>query len=111
MMLDTISTNRSNNSFAYKERYINACDIIQKYFVRYFEVKAILSEFKAKQSKELSVLADEMKGEGVPLFISKYVYKRLKADMDLKSISPSELGYSENLYNDLKDTLMIEVSK
>jgi predicted AAA+ superfamily ATPase len=111
MMLDTIEKNRSNNSFAYKERYIGASDVIQRYFIRYFENKLKIDQFKAEQTAELNVIVEEMKGEGIPLFIVKYVYKRLKADADLKAISPSELGYSETLYNDLKQSLFEEISK
>lgn len=111
MMLDTIEKNRANNSFAYKERYIKASELIQRYFARYFEVQDIIAAFKSKQSEELSAITEEMKGEGVPLFIVKYVYKRLKADADLKAISPSELDYSDKLYQDLKETLMMEIAK
>ena len=110
MVLDTISNNRSNSSFACKERYIKATVLIQRYFTRYFEIKNLIADFKSKQSEELSAITEEMKGEGVPLFIVKYVYKRLKADADLKAISPSELDYSDKLYQDLKETLMMEIA-
>lgn len=111
MMLDTIDQNRSNNSFAYKEKYISASDLIKSYFTKFFENKEKVSEFKNKQSQELNIIVEEIRGEGIPLFIVKYVYKRLKADLSLKEISPSELDYSDKLYDDLKETLFEEISK
>lgn len=109
MMMDTLDKNRARNSFACKERYIKATELIQRYFTRYFEIKNLIADFKSKQSEELIVITDEIRGYGIPLHIVKYVYKRLKADADLKAISPSELEYSDNLYQDLKENLMTEI--
>lgn len=110
MMMDTIDNNRSNSWFACKERYIKATELIQRYFARYFEIKNIIADYKSKQSEELSVITDEIQGEGIPLHIVKYVYKRLKADIEVKAISPDELEYSDNLYQDLKENLMMEIA-
>jgi len=106
MMLNSISESKSNNMFAYKDRYITASDLIQKYFTRYFEIKNTINEFKVKQRIELSKLSNYIKDEGIPLFIVKYVYKRMKTDLSVIDISPTELSYSENLYNSLKDELL-----
>ncbi len=110
MMLDTISNNRSNSSFACKERYIKSSELIQRYFARYFEIKNLIADYKSKQSEELSVITDEIRDEGIPLHIVKYVYKRLKADIEVKAISLLELEYSDNLYQDLKENLMTEIT-
>jgi len=106
MMLQSITDSKSNNMFAYKDRYIIACDLIQKYFTRYFEIKNTLSNFKSKQSEALSKLSNNIKEEGIPLFIVKYVYKRMKTDLSVINISPTEFSYSEDLYNSLKDELL-----
>ena len=45
-----------------------------------------------------------------PLHIVKYVYKRLKADIEVKAISLLELEYSDNLYQELKENLMTEIA-
>lgn len=110
MMLDTLDKNRASNSFSCKERYIKATELIQRYFARYFEIKNIIADYKSKQSEELSVITDEICGDGIPLHIVKYVYKRLKADIEVKAISLLELEYSDNLYQDLKENLMTEIA-
>lgn len=110
MMMATLDKNRASNAFSPKERYIKATELIQQYFARYFEIKNIIADYKSKQSEELSLITDEIRDEGIPLHIVKYVYKRLKADIEVKAISPAELEYSDNLYQDLKENLMTEVA-
>lgn len=100
---------RSNNSFASQTKYLEARDNICKYFTRYFESKEAIVEFKLKQSNKLMIVKDEIHAEGIPLPIITYIFKRMKADLNLLNItSKEELDYSGMLYNEMKVELLEE---
>lgn len=46
MLIQTISENKSNTMFAYKEQYMEAYDSIISYYKKYFEIKFAINEFK-----------------------------------------------------------------
>lgn len=108
LLLDTLDNNSSNSKLAFKSRYVDAEQIIIKYFTRYFEIKNELAAFKQKQKLISDELVLRIKEEGIPLFIVKYVYKRMKTDLSIINVSQIEFGYSEDLYNLLKDELLLE---
>lgn len=109
MMLDTINNSTSNNLFSYRERYIRANETIIKYFTRYFDIKDELNALKQKHKLVTDKLVFRIKEEDVPLFIVKYVYKRLKLDLGVNKISKDELSYSEKLYESLREDLFEEI--
>lgn len=68
-LLQNVKQNNSKSRFAYECRYIDAKDVIIKYYQRYFEIKNEIDEFKQKQSIEIKILTEEIKNEGIPLYI------------------------------------------
>lgn len=95
----------SRNRFSYEERYINSRDKIILYYQKHFEMKSSLDEFKSKQHNILKILTTEIYNNGIPLFIVRYVYKRIKIENHTYNISPGEFNYCQEIYEELKEDL------
>ena len=105
-LIRTVEENRSNNMFAYKEQYIRAYDYIIAYYKKYFEIKDAIAEFKEIQSKELSKVVQEIKEEGTPIYIAKYIYNRFKSEVKaLKHGNSEELQICNTVYEQMRDDL------
>lgn len=58
------------------------------------------------QSKELSKIVQEIKEEGTPIYISKYIYNRFKSEVKaLKQGNSEELQICNTVYEQMRDDL------
>ena len=105
-LIRTVEENKSNTMFAYKEQYFKAYDYIISYYKKYFEIKDAIAEFKEIQSKELSKVVQEIKEEGTPIYIVKYIYNRFKTDVKaLKQGNSEELQMCNTVYEQMRADL------
>ena len=97
--------------FAYKEQYIKAYDYIIAYYKKYFEIKNAINNFKEEHSIELNKVIIEIQQEGIPVYIVKQMYKRLKTDLSVIKYSPGELQHCRDVYDSLKDVLIEQIKE
>ena len=110
-IIDTLNKNSSHNNDYYKEQYLNAKDIIIKYYIRYFEIKNEKQKFKNKQSKILSDLVNFIKDEGISFYIIAALYKSIRHNLKLKQFSSNEFAYYEDMYDLIKDEILLELEE
>ena len=111
MLIRTLDENKSNNMFAYKEQYIKSYDYIISYYKKYFEIKNAINNFKEEHNIELNKVKIEIQQEGIPVYIVKQMYKRLKTDLSVIRHSPDELQHCRDVYDSLKDVLIEQIKE
>ena len=105
-MINKVTNSNSNNKYNYIFAYEEAKDTIIKYYQRYFKIKNEIDEFKQKQSIEIKILTEEIKNEGILLYMIRDVYKNVRVNKSSYDTSPGELEYTEELYHRNKDKLL-----
>lgn len=101
-IMRSMSANISNSSQFYKDTYLDAKELILKYYVRYFEMKTITRELKESQAKELKELVEEIKDDSVAFYMVTDIYSDVRKNLRTKDKSPREYECYTQIYNNVK---------
>lgn len=105
-IMRSFSENTNSNNQFYKDTYLEAKELILRYYSRYFEMKKAIHELKEKQSKELNELVIEIKGDSVAFYMITSIYSAVRAELRNKDKSPSEYDFYTEIYNSVKNKIL-----
>lgn len=105
-IMRSITVNGSNSSQFYKDTYLDAKELIIKYYTRYFEMKSLTKQLKEEQSKELSELVQEIKYDGIAFYMVVDIYSKVRSNLRTKDKSPKEYECFTQIHNKINDKML-----
>lgn len=110
-IMRNITVNGSNSSQFYKDTYLEAKELIIKYYTRYFEIKSLIHELKESQIKELNRLTQEIKDDGIAFYMITSLYSDIRSNLRTKDKSPKEYEYYTEIYNSVKGKIISNMER
>lgn len=110
-IMRSFSENTNTNNQFYKDTYLDAKELISKYYTRYFEIKLLTQKLKEEQSKELNELAQEIKDDGIAFYLIPRLYKNARELLKVKDESKREFSFYREMRDIIEDKMISNMER